>query len=99
MSADGTWKLSMRTPRGERKSTLVLQGADGSLVGKLTGEAGKPTDIFDGKADGKSVFFRAAIAGPTPMTLEFAGTVGGNEISGTVSAGAFGTWPFTASRA
>jgi hypothetical protein len=99
MSAEGTWKLSMQTPRGERKATLVLQSADGALVGQLTGEAGKSTHIFDGKADGKGVFFRAAITSPMPMTLQFTGTVDCDKISGTVSTGAFGLWSFTASRA
>ena len=27
MSADGTWKLSMQTPMGERRSTLTLSTA------------------------------------------------------------------------
>jgi hypothetical protein len=38
MSADGTWKLTMQTPIGERKSTLALKEAGGGLTGKLTGK-------------------------------------------------------------
>jgi hypothetical protein len=48
MSVDGTWKLSMQTPIGERKSTLALASTGGALTGKLTGEEGNSTDIFDG---------------------------------------------------
>ena len=73
MSADGTWKLSMQTPIGERKSTLALTSAGGALTGKLTGEEGDSTDIFDGKADGDSITFKAAIKNPMPLTLEFSG--------------------------
>ena len=53
MSADGTWKLSMQTPIGERKSTLALTSTGGALTGKLTGEEGNSTDIFEGKASGE----------------------------------------------
>ena len=31
MSADGTWKLAMKTPIGERKATLALQAAGAAL--------------------------------------------------------------------
>ena len=49
MSADGTWKLTMQTPLGDRKATLALQSAGGALTGKLTGEEGNSTDIYEGK--------------------------------------------------
>jgi hypothetical protein len=98
MSADGTWKLTMQTPIGERKSTLVLSSAGAALTGKLTGEEGNSTDIFDGKASGGKVAFKAAIKSPMPLTLEFSGTVDGNKISGTVSA-PVGSWGFSGDRA
>ncbi len=95
MSADGTWKLSMQTPIGERKSTLALQTAGGGLTGKLTGEEGNATDVYEGKLDGNSVSWKADITSPMPLTLAFTGTVDGDKISGTVSAGAIGSWPFS----
>ena len=50
MSADGTWKLVMKTPLGERKASLALKDADGALSGKMTNEEGISTDIFEGRA-------------------------------------------------
>jgi hypothetical protein len=97
MSADGTWKLSMQTPIGERKSTLALSSAGGALTGKLTGEEGS-TDIFDGKADGDSITFKAAIKNPMPLTLDFSAKVAGDKISGNVSASGVGSWPFSGTR-
>jgi hypothetical protein len=99
MSADGTWKVTMRTPIGERKSTLTLKSTGAALTGKLTGEEGNSTDIFDGKANGDKVSFKAAIKSPMPLTLEIEGTVAGNAISGTVSASGVGSWPFSGTRA
>ena len=98
MSADGTWKLSMQTPIGERRSTLALKTAGGALTGKLTGDEGNSTDIFDGAADGDRVSFRAAIRSPMPLTLEFAASVSGDKISGSVSASGVGSWPFSGTR-
>jgi len=99
MAVDGTWKVTMSTPIGERRSTLVLASSGAALTGKLTNEEGNSTDIFDGKVSGDSVSFKAAIKSPMPLTLEIAGTVAGNAISGTVSASGVGSWPFTATRA
>jgi hypothetical protein len=98
MSVDGTWKLSMQTPIGERKSTLALKSAGDALTGKLTGDEGASTDIFDGKANGDNVTFKAAIKSPMPLTLEFTASVVGDKISGNVSASGVGTWPFAGTR-
>jgi hypothetical protein len=98
MSADGSWKLSMQTPIGERRSTLTLKEAGGALTGKLTGDEGNATDIYDGKASGDALSFKADIKSPMPLTLEVSGKVAGDKISGTVSAGGIGSWPFQGSR-
>ena len=98
MSADGTWKLSMQTPIGERKSTLALQSVGGALTGKLTGEEGNATDIYEGKLSGSSASWKADIKSPMPLTLAFTGTVDGDKIAGTVSAGAIGSWPFSGTK-
>jgi hypothetical protein len=98
MSADGTWKLSMQTPIGQRKSTLALQSADGAVTGKLTADDGRSTDIFEGRANGDKVSFKAAIKNPMPLTLEFTASVAGDKISGNVSASGVGSWPFSGVR-
>ena len=98
MSADGTWKLVMKTPIGERKATLALTTAGAALSGKMTGEEGNATDIFEGKASGNGISFKAAIKSPMPLTLEFSGTVDGDKIAGTVNASGVGSWPFSGTR-
>jgi hypothetical protein len=98
MSADGTWKLAMKTPIGERKATLVLKDAGGALSGKMTNEEGNSTDIFEGKASGNGVSFKAAVKSPMPLTLEFSGSVDGDKIAGTVNASGVGSWPFSGTR-
>lgn len=99
MSADGTWKLTMQTPIGERKSTLALKDTGGALTGKLTGEDGNSTDIYDSKSAGGTFSFKANIKSPMPLTLEFNGSAAGDQISGTVRASGVGGWPFQGVRA
>jgi len=99
MSADGTWKLVMKTPLGERKATLALKAADAALSGKMTNEEGNSTDIFEGTVAGNDITFKAAIKSPMPLTLEFKGQVDGDKISGTVGASGVGSWPFSGTRA
>src|ERR1700682_2294950 len=99
MSTDGTWKVSMRTPLGERRMTVTLKAAGDTLTGKVVGDNGNATEIFDGKLSGNSVAFRAAIASPMPLTLQVNGLVAGDKISGTVEARGVGSMPFTGTRA
>ena len=90
--------MTMKTPIGERRSKLTLTSTGATLTGQLTAE-GRSTDIFDGKASGDSVTFRASITNPMALTLEFSAQVTGDKISGNVGAGAVGSWPFSGTRA
>lgn len=98
MSADGTWKIVMSTPIGDRKATLALSTA-GGLSGTMTSDEGKSTQIFDGTTSGDSVSFKAAIQNPMPLTLQFTGKIDGGKISGSVSASGVGSFPFSGSKA
>lgn len=98
MSVEGTWKIAMSTPIGERKATLVLSTA-GGLTGSMTSDEGKSTPIFEGSASGDTVSFKAAVQNPMPLTLAFTGKVDGGKISGSVSASGVGSFPFTGTKA
>lgn len=97
-TADGTWNLTMQTPMGDRKATLAVTSAGTALQGSQSAE-GNSTDIFDGTIDGDTVNWKVNITSPMPMTLEFKGTVDGASMTGSMTAGAFGNWPFTGQRA
>ncbi|HEX9321700.1 MAG TPA: hypothetical protein VF913_06210 [Xanthobacteraceae bacterium] len=98
MAVDGTWNLIMQTPMGERRATFVATSQGGTLTGKQSGDGGT-TDIFDGTASGNDVSWKISITNPMPLTLQFTGTVDGDKMSGTMSAGALGSWPFSGVRA
>ena len=98
MSADGTWTLTMQTPMGERRSTLTLSTAGGSLTGTQEAE-GATTEITDGSASGNDVSWKVSITNPMPLTLSFSGTVDGNSLTGSADTGMFGSFPFEGTRA
>jgi len=98
MSADGTWNLTMDTPMGERRSTLTLTTAGGTLTGKQEAE-GNTTDIAEGTVNGNDLSWKVSITNPMPLTLTFNGTVEGNNLTGTADTGMFGSFPFQGTRA
>ena len=98
MAVDGNWNITMSTPMGERKATLTLTNAGGTLTGTQAAE-GNSAEIFDGTAKGDDVAWKVSITNPMPLTLEFSGTVAGDGISGEMGIGPMGSFPFTGTRA
>lgn len=97
MTADGNWNLVISTPMGERQATLSAKTEGTTLKGSQSAE-GNSAEIFDGRVNGDAVSWKVSITNPMPMTLEFEGTVQGNNLSGTVVLGAFGSSSFSGTR-
>src|ERR1700751_3951762 len=98
MTAVGNWGLLVVTPLGERRGKLSLKTEGNALNGSQMADNGSSAAIFDGTVNGREVFWKVSITDPMPMTLKFAGTVNGDEISGTVKLGEFGNSSFSGSR-
>ena len=98
MSVDGNWNITVQSPMGAQPSTLSLKADGGTLTGTQSAQ-GNTSDIASGKVDGDTVTWSNSITTPFPMTLEFTGKVEGDILNGNVKAGAFGSFPFTGTRA
>jgi hypothetical protein len=98
MTADGNWSVVVATPMGERRGTLSVKTEGTTLKGSQMADDGNSADIFDGTVNGNEVSWKVSITDPMPMTLEFTGTVDGDEIAGTVKLGEFGDSSFSGSR-
>jgi hypothetical protein len=98
MTADGTWSLVVSTPMGERQASLSLITDGATLKGNQMAD-GNSAEIFDGTVKGDAISWKVSITDPMPMTLEFTGTVDGDEIAGTVKLGEFGNSSFSGVRA
>ena len=100
MSADGKWEVSMSTPMGAQAATLDLKEDGATLTGTMSAAmAPDVIEVTDGTVDGNDLTWKAALTQPMPITLEFAATVDGDAISGTVKLGTFGDATFEGKRA
>lgn len=98
MAIEGTWNLTMQTPMGNREVKLVINEGGQTLAGEF--QAPQGNSAVSGSADGAAVNFSTNFTGAMgPMELKFDGTHDGDSITGTVQFGAFGSGPFTATRA
>jgi hypothetical protein len=97
MAIDGKWEITINSPMGAQKAALDLKSDGASLSGTQTAQ-GATQPVANGKADGNTLTWSANITSPMPMTLEFTGNVEGEKMSGSVKAGAFGSFPFTGAK-
>ena len=92
MTADGNWNLVVSTPMGERRATLSLKADGGTLTGSQMAD-GSTAEIFDGTVNGNQLSWKVSISDPMPLTLQFNGTVDGDEVTGSVMLGNVGSSP------
>jgi hypothetical protein len=97
MAIDGKWEIVINSPLGAQKANLDLKAEGDSLTGNQSAAQGSGP-LENGKVNGNDVSWSAKITSPMPMTLDFTGTVEGDKISGSVKAGAFGSFPFSGTR-
>jgi len=95
---DGSWDTVTKSPMGEQKATLTIQSSGDTFTGQYSGAMGT-TDVKNGKVDGDTLTFSLDITVPMPMTLTGEATVEGDTLTGQVTAGAFGSFPMTGTRA
>jgi hypothetical protein len=96
MSVAGTYKTVVKSPMGDQSGTFtVVPGDDGNtFTGTMAGGMGQ-MDVEEGKIDGNTLTWKMNMTVPMPMTLECEATVEGEQMTGTVNAGAFGAMPLT----
>ena len=98
MSVAGTYDCVLKSPMGDQKSTMVVNVDGDTWSGTNSGAQGAIT-ITDGKVDGNTLTWSMSITTPMPMTLEGTASVDGDALTGSVKAGAFGSFPLTGVRA
>lgn len=97
-NVDGSWNTVAKTPMGDQAATLTVNSSGDTFTGRFSGAMGD-TEVKDGKVDGDKLTFAIDITVPMPMTLTGDVTIDGDSLNGTVTAGAFGAFPITGTRA
>jgi imidazolonepropionase-like amidohydrolase len=97
-SLTGHWTLTYTTGQGAETATADLtQGADGAISGSLAGAQGT-AKVTTGSITGNRFTFSAIVPHEgNPLNVVFTGTIDGNTLTGTLTAGDFSTG-FTATR-
>jgi hypothetical protein len=97
MSADGAWKVTINSPMGVQEGTLNIKVSGDTFSGTM--EMRQGSQDISGKADGDTLSWTSQLTQPFPITLETTVTVAGDEMTGSVKAGAFGSSPLKGVRA
>jgi hypothetical protein len=95
----GKWDMVTKSPMGAQSSTLDLTEAGGSITGSTHSSMVGTLNLENGKASGRSATWTVKMTVPMPLTLDAEVTLDSDDtFTGTVKAGAFGTWPVTGKR-
>jgi len=98
MSANGNWTMTVQSPMGAQQGTLAITVEGATFKGTQTSATFGSSDI-EGTVEGDTLKWASKVTSPMPMTLEHTITFSGDTLSGSVKAGAFGTFSVTGARA
>jgi hypothetical protein len=97
MSVAGTYECVTKTPMGDQKSDVTIVVDGDTFSGTNAGAMGS-MEMENGNVEGNKLTWTMKMTVPMPMTLEGEATVDGDTITGTVKAGAFGSFPLSGTR-
>jgi hypothetical protein len=97
MDVSGTWELNVESPMGSRASDAIFTQTGETLGGKMVSPRGETP--LTGTISGDTVKFgiNVNVQGQN-LQIDYAGTVTGDTMSGTVVFGSFGDGKFTGKR-
>ena len=95
-SVDGSYDCTVKSPLGDQKMTLTVKSAGSTFTGSVSGAMGA-MDV-EGEVAGDQISWKQQMTVPMPMTLDCQATVAGDTLSGSVGAGAFGSFPMNGTR-
>ena len=82
---------------GDQTSDVTIEVDGDSFTGSNVGAMGSMS-LDNGKVDGNKVTWSMNMTVPMPMTLEGEAVIDGDVLTGSVKAGAFGTFPMSGTR-
>lgn len=97
MSVEGVYDCVTQSPMGAQNSVLTINVDGDTITGTNEGPQGS-MDLEEGKVDGNIMNWVMNMTVPMPMKLEASATVDGDQLTGTVKAGAFGDMPMTGTK-
>jgi hypothetical protein len=96
-TVDGSWDCTVKSPLGDQKLTLTVNSEGSTFSGTASGAMGS-ADVT-GEVAGDTISWKQHVSVPMTMTLDCQATADGDTLTGTVGAGAFGSFPLSGVRA
>jgi cyclohexanone monooxygenase len=97
MNADGKWNAIAATQMGEQKFTLRFKTNGGTFTGSMHSNFGAL--LISRIIDGDTLSWSTVMSQPISMSLDYNVRIQGDELTGKVNGGAFGTAPIQGTRA
>ena len=98
MAIDGTYDIEVNTPVGVLKARVALETGDGTLSGTMESQMGTSV-LSGGTVNGDDVSWNMDIKTPIgKMNLTVNATIDGDDVSGEVETGKFGTMQLSGRR-
>ena len=99
MAVDGTYNVQISSMMGTSAATITLKEESGSLSGSVSSDQGA-TQFEDGKVDGDAFEWSMQINAPQvgSLKIDVKGKVNGDEISGEMQLGGYGSAHFKGTR-
>lgn len=99
MAVDGTYEIEISTPMGAQKGKLIIKTEGDKASGSMENSMMGTQEFSGGTVNGDEVSWTMEVNSPFGnMTLEHKTKVSGDDITGEVKAGNFGTFPLTGKR-
>jgi len=96
MAVDGTYNCTVKSPLGDQNLTMTVKSEGSTFTGTASGAMGA-SDV-SGTVNGNTISWKQQVSVPMPMTLDCEATIEGDTVTGTVAAGAFGSFPLSGTR-
>ena len=97
MAVDGVYKIEIDSPMGTQEVKLTFKTEGTTLNGSSKSVFGQT--VFAGTVDGDNVAWNSQLKGPIgDIGLSFNGKIIGDDFTGEVNIGMFGTYPFKGKR-
>ena len=98
-SVSGKWKMTSKTPRGERVSEITLEQTGEKLVVSSQDRQGNPVKS-EGTVKGTEITWTTTRTRPDggEFTIVYTGKVDGKKMTGTMELGQMGTGDWSAER-
>ena len=92
----GAWAITSNSPQGAIESTLTIQQQGNAFTGTMSSQMLGTTSVSDGVVAGKKITWSVTVTfGGQSVNISYVGEVEGTKMTGTVTAGSFGSFPFT----